>query len=78
MIGTSDHADSDYHSAHYPDHFILLMGSEREGLSSEQISKCNMMVRIPMLGKLDSLNLAVATSIILYEMYNQKRDSHDR
>ena len=33
LIGTSDRAELDYHDARYPDKFILLMGSEREGLS---------------------------------------------
>jgi TrmH family RNA methyltransferase len=74
MVGTSDRAELDYHQAHYPQKYILLMGSEREGLSSEQMKQCDLMVRIPMRGQADSLNLAVATSIILYEMYNQKRD----
>lgn len=74
MIGTSDGAEQDYHHVRYPRKFILLMGSEREGLSPTQVEQCDLMVSIPMLGQVDSLNLAVATGIILYEMYNQMRD----
>lgn len=74
MIGTSDQAKLDYHYASYPDRCILLMGSEREGLTPEQMKECELIVRIPMHGQADSLNLAVATSVLLYEMYNQIRD----
>ena len=74
MIGTSDQAEQDYHQTRYPSNCILLMGSEREGLTPEQVEHCDQLVRIPMTGRADSLNLAVATSVLLYEMYNQKRD----
>jgi TrmH family RNA methyltransferase len=49
------------------------MGSERQGLSVEQQALCDLMVRIPMVGRSDSLNLAVATGVILYEIFNQQR-----
>jgi TrmH family RNA methyltransferase len=47
---------------------ILLMGSEREGLTPEQTAACEQMVRLPMRGRATSLNLAVATSVLLYAM----------
>lgn len=75
MIGTSDRADQDYHQTRYPRKCILLMGSEREGLSPDRVSHCDQLVSIPMAGRADSLNLSVATSVVLYEMYNQKRDN---
>jgi TrmH family RNA methyltransferase len=50
---------------------VLLMGSERLGLSSEQQALCDQMVSIPMVGRSDSLNLAVATGIVLYEVFYQ-------
>ena len=50
------------------------MGSERQGLSDEYIQLCGKIVRIPMEGACDSLNLAVATGIILYQIYNQRRN----
>jgi len=49
------------------------MGSEREGLSEVYLDQCDQIVRIPMQGRSDSLNLAIATSIILYQIFNQKR-----
>jgi TrmH family RNA methyltransferase len=47
------------------------MGSEREGLTPEEAALCDEMVRIPMLGRGDSLNLAVATGVMLYEVLRQ-------
>lgn len=74
LIGTSDAAPTDYHAVRYPRPAILLMGSEREGLSSAQQAACDLLVSIPMTGYSDSLNLAVATAVMLYELFNQRRD----
>jgi TrmH family RNA methyltransferase len=52
---------------------ILMMGSERQGLQKELMALCDHTVSIPMAGKSDSLNLAVATGVMLYEVYNQQR-----
>ena len=45
--------------------FILLLGSEREGLSGEQKAICDEVLRIPMRGRASSLNLAVAAGVLL-------------
>lgn len=74
MIGTSDHAPKDYQEIKYKHPLILLMGSERHGLSEEMEDACNQMVSIPMTGRSDSLNLAVATAVVLYEIFNQSRN----
>jgi len=73
LVGTSDSAIKDYQSLDYPHPLILLMGSERHGLSAEMQSVCDFMVTIPMEGRSDSLNLAAATAVMLYEIYNQTR-----
>ena len=72
-IGTSAEADTDYIDLAYPRPMVLLMGSERAGLSAEQESICDALVRIPMAGRVESLNVAVATGIVLYEALNQAR-----
>jgi TrmH family RNA methyltransferase len=69
IYGSSAHAETELEKIeifHSP--AILLMGSEREGLSDEQSRACEQMIRLPMLGRATSLNLAVATGIILYDM----------
>lgn len=73
VIGTSDKATIDYQSISYSNNTILMMGSERQGLSESLMNVCDKLVSIPMSGKSDSLNLAIATSICLYEIYNQNR-----
>jgi TrmH family RNA methyltransferase len=71
LIGTSDKAILNYRKIEYPANLILMMGSEQKGLTEPFINLCTNMVSIPMAGKSDSLNLAVATGIILYEILNQ-------
>jgi len=73
VVGTSDKAEQDYLFVKYPDPCILLMGSEREGLNKDYLALCEQVVRIPMIGSSDSLNLAIAASVILYQAFNQKR-----
>lgn len=71
VIGTSDRAATDYATHAYADRFVLLMGSERQGLPAALEEIADTMVRIPMAGQADSLNLAIATSLVLYEARNQ-------
>lgn len=68
VTGTADSAATDYRKYRYPTNGILLMGSEREGLPEPLAAICDDVVSIPMLGNADSLNLAVASSIVLYEI----------
>lgn len=72
VVGTSPTAEADYRDARYSRPVVLLMGSRR-GLSGEEQSVCDMMVKIPMVGRTDSHHVAVATAIILYEVLNQQR-----
>lgn len=72
LIGTSDASPLDYRSADYPPRRILLMGSERDGLSQEQQRMCDVVARIPMVGRSDSLNLSVAAGVMLYELFGRR------
>lgn len=73
VIGTSGAAASDYQSAAYQFPTILLMGSERLGLSPDQQAACDLVVSLPMVGRADSLNLAVATGVMLYTLFGAYR-----
>lgn len=70
-IGTSDSGSTDFRKPVYNQDMLLLMGSERQGLSQPLQDVCSELVFIPMQGKSDSLNLAVATAICAYEIYRQ-------
>jgi len=73
VVGTSDKASLDYYGWQYPSRLVLLMGSERQGLRGHHAALCDAIVGIPMVGKSDSLNLAVATALVVYEIFNQRR-----
>ncbi|HUV16785.1 MAG TPA: RNA methyltransferase [Pelolinea sp.] len=74
LIGTYCGDAISYRSYNYPENMILLMGSEQKGLQSEHLEICDEVVTIPMSGNVDSLNLSIAASIVMFEIYAQKRD----
>lgn len=74
VVGTSDAAPQDFRSTTYRTPLILFMGSERQGLAPELKATCDTLVKIPMVGRSDSLNLAIATGITLYEIFHQCRE----
>ena len=68
LIGTHLAANAtDYRAADYRPPLILLMGNEQQGLTERLTAACDALVRIPMKGKADSLNLAVSTGLMIYE-----------
>lgn len=73
MIGTSDAASVDYRKADYAPPVLLCFGGEQHGLSDELVDACDTVVRIPMAGRTDSLNLAVAAGVMLYEAFSRSR-----
>jgi RNA methyltransferase, TrmH family len=72
IVGTRLAASEDYRKASYRAPTLLLMGSEGPGLSPELAAVCSRLVKIPMAGRLDSLNLAVATALVLYEIRKEQ------
>lgn len=73
LVGAADKAPIHYQDLVYPQPLVLLMGSERQGLNPDQQALCDQMVHLPMCGRSDSLNLAVATGVLLYELLSQSR-----
>jgi RNA methyltransferase, TrmH family len=69
-IGASPDGAIDLHQFNYPRSTLLFLGEERRGLNEEQRKLCQHLVKIPMVGTVDSLNLAVAGSLLMYEVYN--------
>lgn len=71
LYGTSAHGRTDYRDAGvYAAPLVLLLGSEREGLSAEQAAACDELLRLPMHGHVRSLNLAVAAGVFLYAIHD--------
>jgi TrmH family RNA methyltransferase len=75
VVGAAPTAPTDYRAAAYPAPVVLLMGGERRGLSPEQEALCDALVRIPMVGRRDSLNLAIAAGLMLYEVFRRHHPS---
>ncbi len=68
IVGTHLEGRIDYRAAKYTPPVLLVMGGEQAGLSPEVASLCRTLVKIPMAGKANSLNLAVATGIMAFEI----------
>lgn len=74
IYGTSAHGEVDFRAVpQYSFPLILLMGSEREGLTNDQAAKCQQVIRLPMRGRASSLNLAVATGVMLYDIFGKSQ-----
>lgn len=78
FVGTSDSSANEIQTFTFPSEAVLLMGSERKGLNELLLQNCDEVVRIPMEGSLDSLNLAVAAGITLYQAYFQHLQTREQ
>ncbi|WP_419809639.1 TrmH family RNA methyltransferase [Sphingomonas sp.] len=58
----------DYRAAQYAAPTFLLTGNEAQGMPADYAAACDLLVKMPMLGKADSLNAAVATAVMAYEV----------
>ncbi len=68
VVGTHLDGRADFRKVAYKAPTLLVMGSEGPGLSEPVAKACSQLVKIPMAGGLDSLNLAVATALMLYQI----------
>jgi RNA methyltransferase, TrmH family len=68
LIGSSAHADVDFHTLVPQQPWVLVLGNEQKGLTSEQASACDVAVSLPMKGRISSLNLSVAAGVLLYAL----------
>ena len=66
VVGTLLSAETDHRQAAYRSPTLILMGNEQQGLPPEMAALCDVNVKIPMRGRADSLNLAVATGVMIY------------
>ena len=73
LVGTSLGATQDYQQPRYTKPCFILVGNEAQGLPADYEAGCDLLVKIPMHGKADSLNAAMATAVMAYEVFNQWR-----
>lgn len=75
VVGASERADKLYFEAELTGKLALVLGSEGKGLSRLVSEKCDFRVRVPMEGKISSLNVAVAGAVIMFEAMRQRQKS---
>lgn len=68
LIGTSLKGRCDYLHAEYRSPAFLLVGNEQQGLPEAYEAECDLVVKIPMLGRADSLNAAVAAAVMAFQL----------
>ena len=66
-MGADAERGDDYRRVPWPADVVLVLGSEGEGLRPRVRSACDRLVRIPMRGRVGSLNISVAAGILLFE-----------
>jgi TrmH family RNA methyltransferase len=66
LVGTSLKTTEDYLDAKYEQPCFLLIGNEQQGLPASYEAECDLLVKIPMAGRADSLNAAVATAVMAF------------
>jgi TrmH family RNA methyltransferase len=66
LVGTSLKASRDYLEAEYRRPCFLLIGNEQQGLPADYEAECDLLVKIPMAGRADSLNAAMATAVMAF------------
>jgi len=72
LVGTDDTADKALYEADLKGPLALVMGSEGEGLRRLTRECCDLLVSIPMAGAVESLNVSVATGVVLFEAVRQR------
>jgi 23S rRNA (guanosine2251-2'-O)-methyltransferase len=71
-VGADMDGEKNYYEADLTGPLLLVVGSEGKGISRLVRESCDFLVKIPMCGKINSLNASVAGSVLMYESYRQR------
>ncbi len=72
IVAATEKADTLYYMQDYKTPLAIIMGSEERGVSGEYLKLCDETVKIPLNGEIESLNVSVATGIVLFEVVKQR------
>ena len=72
ILATSPHVDTLYTQVNLAEPVAVVVGAEQYGLTKPWLDEADLVVRLPMLGEADSLNVATATAVMLYEVLRQR------
>jgi 23S rRNA (guanosine2251-2'-O)-methyltransferase len=73
IVGSSLENAKNYTEVDYKIPIALIVGNEEKGIRKLTASKCDFLVKVPMIGKIQSLNVSVATGILLFEILRQRQ-----
>ena len=73
VFAATEKAEAIYSECNYKIPCVIVMGSEEFGISNEILNQADELIKIPVLGKIESLNVSVATGIVLYEVVKQRK-----
>lgn len=74
IVGSDLATDNDYTSIDYKMKTGLIIGSEGKGIRETTRKSCDFLVKIPMVGKINSLNASVAAGILCYQIFNDRKE----
>lgn len=74
IVAASEKANDFYYKVDFTIPTAILMGAEDKGVDLEYLKVADQMVKIPLLGEIESLNVSVAASILIYEAVKQRMD----
>ncbi len=72
VVGASEKADESMYDCDLSRPLALVMGSEEDGISEEYLKLCDQLISIPIKGEIASLNVSVATGVLVYEVIRQR------
>ncbi|MFA5971021.1 MAG: 23S rRNA (guanosine(2251)-2'-O)-methyltransferase RlmB [Lentimicrobiaceae bacterium] len=72
LIAVTEHGSTDYTQTDLTGPMAYILGSEEDGISPEYLKLCDERIKIPLLGTIGSLNVSVATGIIIFETLRQR------
>ena len=70
VVGAEANNSVDYRGVDYNSPLVVVLGSEGKGISRLVLEQCDFKVKLPMCGHVNSLNVSVATAVLLYQIYN--------
>jgi RNA methyltransferase, TrmH family len=73
LCATSSHAPNSLYETQLPAKLVVLVGSEAQGLPAEVQELADLIVAVPGTGRVESLNVAAATAVVLGELWRQQR-----
>jgi 23S rRNA (guanosine2251-2'-O)-methyltransferase len=72
VVGADDAAETELYAAKLPEAIAWVLGAEGEGMRRLTRERCDLLVRIPMRGSVESLNVSVAAGVCLYESVRRR------